>query len=373
MTPLSGIRVLDLTWLLPGPFATGILADLGAEVIKIERPDGGDYLRERSPSLFERVNLGKRSVVLDLKSEKGLADFYRLVATSDIVIEGFRPGVAKRLRIDPEALASIKGNLIHLTLTGYGQTGPMAQRAGHDVNYLAFAGALSIPGHWGEAPRRSGLPVGDLAAALYAVINILAALRQRDRDGRGTVVDLAITDAVLHWSNTRFGEFDPVAESDAWAHVAPGNDIFTTADGKVVTIGLIEEKFWINFCEAVRRPDLKPMFGQRNETAKVQIRNAVTELIAAQPLVFWESVLTSADIPYAAVNCPQAALEEPQFVARGMVSNLEGPFGKALPVVALPGCAFGVTRFAPQTLRRAPELGADTDVLLFPTASVGRT
>ena len=206
--PLAGLRILDLSWLLPGPFASLLLADLGADVVKVERPQSGDYLRDILPSMFELVNRGKRSIAIDLKDPASLAEFRRLVATADIVMEGFRPGVADRLGVGYDALSAVKPDLVYLSISGYGQTGPYADMPGHDINYLAAAGALSVPAVWGEPPRRSGLPVADLASAMYAALNIVAAIRRRDQTGEGSRIDIAIADSALHWSQVRIAGVD---------------------------------------------------------------------------------------------------------------------------------------------------------------------
>ena len=364
--PLQGIRILDMSWLLPGPFATAILADLGAEVIKIEQPNGGDYMRSLSPELFAKVNVNKKSVVCDLKLPAGIELFRQLLETADVVVEGFRPGVTSRLGVDADSLSRIRKDLIHVAFTGYGQLGPMAQHSGHDINYLALAGALGIPGHWGEDARRSGLPVGDLAASLYGVINVLLALRKRDAGGGGSKIDLSIADSVLHWSNTRFGDYDPNASGEKWKHVKPGNDIFRTSDGRHVAFGIIEEKFWLNFCMAIERADLVPLFAAQLEDPSVgrHMRDSITQVIAGGSLAFWTQLFDGKDVPCSSVNMPSEALAEEQFASRSMVAEVHMANGSAVPIIGLPGSLFGRTHADPKALRPAPDLGADTTSIL---------
>jgi len=357
--PLAGLRVLDLTWLLPGPFGTHQLAELGADVLKIERPHTGDYMREMFPDLFELVNRNKRSIALDLKSEQGRQVFLKLAGKADVVIESFRPGVTKRLGIDYDNLKDLKSDLIYVSISGYGQDGPYAHRPGHDVNYLALAGGLSTPGQWGEAPCRSGLPVADLAGALYAVTNILAALRSRDITGQGAFIDLAITDAVLHWAQVRFGS-RPTSEESEWHHLHPTNDVFHTADDRGISLALIEEKFWNNFCHAIGRVDLLERYPSIGEVAhdrvhSYAIRNVVAEVIRSEDLRHWCEIFEGADIPFAPVNGPDEVFADPHFAARGTIVRDDS----GTPTVLLPG------RLTVHHGRgHAPNLGENTDEVL---------
>ena len=342
--PLAGVRVLDLSWLLPGPFCTHVLVELGAEVIKVERPDGGDYLREILPAAYALVNRGKRSIAIDLKSESGRALLDELLENTDVVVEGFRPGVAARLEIDYATLSARHPKIIYASISGYGQTGPLALLPGHDINYLARGGALSIPAHWQEGPRRSGLPVGDLSASLYAVINILAALLSRDTSGRGAHIDLSITESVLHWSQVRFADHDEHAGED-WHHVRPGNDIFTTSDGQPIAIGLVEEKFWRNFGEASLWPEA-PQIAHDFENASSEVtrqqlgnrlRTELTQHISQHDLAHWKRVLQAGDSPFSTVSGSEEVFSDPHFVARGVVSSITTQGGERIGSAALPG------------------------------------
>lgn len=326
--PLAGLRILDLSWLLPGPFASLLLADLGADVVKVERPQSGDYLRDILPSMFELVNRGKRSIAIDLKDPASLAEFRRLVATADIVMEGFRPGVADRLGVGYDALSAVKPDLVYLSISGYGQTGPYADMPGHDINYLAAAGALSVPAVWGEPPRRSGLPVADLASAMYAALNIVAAIRRRDQTGEGSRIDIAIADSALHWSQVRIAGVDP--ERPHWHHVHPANDIFETADGRGLSLALVENKFLRNFCLAAGRPDLIETFAPAEEISgdvagAALLKTELARLVGSRALAEWTRLLAGADVPFAPVNRPSDIEADPHFSARGMTGRMSMP------------------------------------------------
>jgi crotonobetainyl-CoA:carnitine CoA-transferase CaiB-like acyl-CoA transferase len=341
--PLHGVRVLDLSWLLPGPFCTNILAELGAEVVKVERPEGGDHLRTLMPGASAIVNRGKRSIVLDLKRAEDRETFDALIAASDVFVEAFRPGVARRLGCDWPTLAARHERLIYLSLSGYGQDGPLAQRPGHDINYLALAGAMGIPGHWGEEPRRSGLPVGDFAAALYAVINILAALRARDASGQGVFIDLSIAESVLHWSQIRIADLHRCGPVARWGHLQPGNDVFATADDARIALGVVEGKFWRAIADAADDPslarqaeDFEHACGEARERIGDALHTALATAISAHDCAHWERALAAADVPFSIIADPAGAMEAPHFIARGMVTGIgEGPDG--VRVAALPG------------------------------------
>src|SRR3954466_9841862 len=241
--PLDGVRVVDFSMFVPGPFASSVLADLGADIIKVEPPHG-DPGRSYVPVQFETENRNKRSIALDLKHADASAVVEKLVAQAQVVMEGFRPGVAKRLGIDYETLRRHNAHLVYCSISGYGQTGPWRERPGHDVNYVAAAGALAFPGQWLKAPARSSLPVADMAGGAFAAIAILAALRE----GKGAYLDLSLFEAAFFLCAMRHG-LDPAA--DARAHLFPVNDVFETSDGKRLTLGILEEHFWQNFAKLV--------------------------------------------------------------------------------------------------------------------------
>jgi crotonobetainyl-CoA:carnitine CoA-transferase CaiB-like acyl-CoA transferase len=241
--PLRGIRVVDFSMFVPGPFCSAMLADLGAEVIKVEPPKG-DPGRSYVPVQFKTENRNKRSIALDLKSSASSSVVEKLVGRSDIVLEGFRPGVAKRLGIDYETLQKHNSKIIYCSISGYGQTGPWRERPGHDVNYVAAAGGLAYPGQWLQQPARSSLPVADMAGGSFAAIAVLAALHE----GKGAYLDLSLFESAFFMAAMRHS-LDPAVDSKA--HIFPVNDVFECKDGKRLTLGILEQHFWENFCKVV--------------------------------------------------------------------------------------------------------------------------
>ena len=245
--PLRGIRVVDFSMFVPGPFCSAMLADLGAEVIKVEPPKG-DPGRSYVPVQFRTENRNKRSIALDLKNGKSKEVIGKLVSKAEVVLEGFRPGVAKRLGIDYETLQQQKPDIIYCSISGYGQTGPWRERPGHDVNYVAAAGGLAYPGQWLQAPARSSLPVADMAGGSFAAIAVVSALYQKSISGKGAYLDLSLFEAAFFMAAMRHG-LDPAA--DPKAHIFPVNDVFECKDGKRLTLGILEEHFWQNFAKVV--------------------------------------------------------------------------------------------------------------------------
>jgi alpha-methylacyl-CoA racemase len=248
---LVGIRILDLTRLLPGAVATRWLADNGAEVIKIEQPGTGDYARHSYTTLFELTNLGKKSVEIDLKLQKD--SFLKLVATADVLIEGFRPGVMDRLGLGYEALREVNPRLIYAALTGYGSDGPHALLAGHDVNYLAMSGVLDLNRDANGVPVIPGVQIADLAGgSMQAVIGILLALEERRRTGVGRRVDISMTDGL--------DVLLPVAQSGGPVELLSGHyacyRVYRAAENSFVAVGALEPKFWANLCRELGCEDL---------------------------------------------------------------------------------------------------------------------
>lgn len=275
--PLAGLRVLDLTRLLPGPVATLHLADLGAEVIKIEGPgEAGDYARSMNPGasvansagensyFFRLANRNKRGLRLDLKRPEGVEVFLRLARAADVIVESFRPGVVDKLGVGYEAVRNLNPRLVYCAITGYGQTGPWRDRAGHDLNYIATAGVLDQIGAAGGPPAIPNFQIGDLlGGALTAVMGILAAVIGAKATGQGRYVDVAMTDAVFAHAYTPLlamlchGRPVPRGE-DALSGGAPGYSLYGTMDGRHMAVAALEPKFWRLFCDTLGRPDLEP-------------------------------------------------------------------------------------------------------------------
>ncbi|HET9652558.1 MAG TPA: CoA transferase [Usitatibacter sp.] len=348
--PLHGIRVVDLSWLLPGPFCTNLLADLGADVIKVERPGDGDYARDLLPGLFQLVNRGKRSVVFDLRLDGDRERLLALADTADVFVEGFRPGVVDRLGVGYGEVSRRNPRIVYVSISGYGQSGPMASHGGHDINFCAQAGLLAIPSSVGqERPYRMQLPVSDIAGGMYAALSTLAALRQRDATGRGAHLDIALADCALAWGALRWAD-GPRSPRDGWRHVMPGNDLFRAADGVWLAAALVEAKFLAAFGDAVRELDGQ---GTGADRPSPTAREAIVEAFARHPSAAWIDAARRHDLPITVVAADYAQIaRDPLFVERGlwgMGEDGERPM-PAYPV-KLPGLRRG---------RRAPQLGAHT-------------
>jgi crotonobetainyl-CoA:carnitine CoA-transferase CaiB-like acyl-CoA transferase len=374
--PLAGLRVLDFSLLLPGPFATVTLADLGADVIKIE-PPAGDYARRMAGPMHAMANRNKRTLALDLKNPAVQPLIARLARWADIAVEGFRPGVAQRLGVDYPRLSALNPRLIYCSISGYGQTGPARDAPGHDLNYIAASGALMFPGHWQGPARRSGIPVADLAGASFAVIAILAALHARATSGRGTCLDLALSEAALAFTAARHG-LD--VQGPSRAHLYPSNDLFATADGRSIALGIIEPHFWANFVAATA--DLAPDFARREwaeESGRLADGDALHQRLAGilltLPSAAWLERFARHGVPAQLVLSPHEAACTPQAQLRQLVLQRDGERHVPFPVWAdgrRAGCltrtAAAVGAGADETLRT---LGlSETEIAALRTAGV---
>lgn len=357
---LKGIRVLDLSRLLPGPFCTLYLAQMGAEVIKIEEPNGGDYARALSPDLFAQVNRGKKSVTLDLKLAADVAVFKALVADADVVIESFRPGVMNKLGCGYETLKAVNPRLVYASLTGYGQTGPYARRPGHDMNYRAYTGELHQTGAAGGDPVAGGFQVADLAGgALTCAIGILGALLGARSSGVGSFVDVSMMDGtlalqVMALTTLRVLGAPLERGGDMLTGALPNYRIYRCADDRYVAVGAVEYKFFMQICQAAGRPDLRqlaPAPGKAGEP----LREALETMFLTRPRDYWEGKMAHLDTCVTAVLDPAEALQNEQVKARGMVLDDGGKPAFDLPIRFSGGHVH---------LGQAPDLGADNhDVL----------
>lgn len=330
---LSGIRVLDLSQYLPGPYAAQILADLGAEVVKIE-PPAGDPMRGLGPrdgdgvsAFYKIVNAGKRVVRLDLKSDAGRAALETLVRGADVLLESFRPGALARLGFGYESLKSINPRLIHCALSGFGQSGPYAQRAGHDITYMALSGGLATSGTAGR-PVFAHPPTADFAGAMQAAMTILAALLRRGRDGRGAHIDVSLSETVLGWqamvlTGAKRTGFAPAREASLLTGGAACYGIYETADKRFAALGALEEKFWVNFCTALERPEW--IARQNDALPQEGLIAEVAEAFRRAPLSIWVERLSDVDCCFQAVLEPGEVPDDPHIRARGLVQETAGP------------------------------------------------
>jgi len=372
--PLAGIRILDLTRLLPGPMCTLHLADLGADVIKIEDTGAGDYGRAlgrpkvANSSLFLAVNRNKRALALDLKQVAGRDVFLRLARESDVVVEGFRPGVMDRLGIGYKAVSARNPRIVYCAITGYGQSGPYRDRAGHDLNYCAYAGVTDQNGPPGGDPVIPNFQVGDLlGGALTAAMGILAALLDARRTGRGRYVDVAMADAVLAHAVLPLATLGDEGATrprgdDLLTGRHPCYQIYRTADGRHMAVAALERKFWDAFCEVLGRPDLKPFHLAEGEEAE-KAKREIAALFADKPGAHWNRLFEGADCCVTPVLTLEEALQNPQFLARGMVVKTFHPVDGAVTQFALPmkmsELAFAIRRPAPMPGEHSPEILRD--------------
>lgn len=330
--PLAGVRVLDLSELLPGPFLTQSLAELGADVLRIERPPVGDRLRVLSPGLFAAVNRGKRACLVDLKDAAQREELLRLADVADVLVESYRPGVLDRLGIGPASLLKRNARLIVASLSSYGASGSRAAWPGHDVNYLAASGALALAAIEDGGPSLP-LPVADLGAAVYGLAAINAALFQRERTGRGQHLDVAITDCMAHWMNPRVAAFRQSGADTLAAQrqqlQRPAYGAYTCRDGRQLALGALEDHFWRALTTVL---DLRPYDAEvyhrlaaRNEAVaaiNARIGAALAQLDRGEAM----QRLVAADVPVSEVLLPFEAAVHPPFVERGLHTATEqGP------------------------------------------------
>ncbi len=371
MQPLADVLVLDFTTLLPGPLATLMLAEAGAQVIKIERP-GGEDMRRYEPrfdgesAMFAMLNRGKQSLVLDLKDSADRARLMPLVKRADVLVEQFRPGVMARLGLGANALRKVNPRLIYCSITGYGQSGPRAAEAGHDINYIGATGLLALQPGALDRPNVPPALIADIGGGtLPAVMNILLALRQRDRTGKGCAIDIAMADAMFTFAGHPLavghitGQF-PVAGNARLTGGSPRYQLYPTKDGKLVACGALEQKFWLAFTSAI---GLAPEFVDDRSDPQATKR-AVAAIIASRSVEEWRPVLAAADCCVTIVTTLEEALRDPHFVGRGLFSHqVSGASGATMPALPVPiDPAFRGKRKS----KPLPVLGADNDLVKAP-------
>lgn len=369
---LSGLAVLDLSRLLPGPFCSMLLADLGADVIKVEDPKLGDYIRWWPPKIggnsgFHVVlNRNKRSLTLNLKTEEGREILRRLASRADVLLEGFRPGVMKKLGLDHDALQAVNPRLVTCAISGYGCDGPRALKAGHDINYLALNGVLSHSGRNG-VPSLSGVQIADLGGgALYAAFSILAALLARERTGLGQFIDMSMTDGAMTWNCLRWGQFiadgrTPAPGDDFLNHGYACYNIYETRDGQYMALGALEPQFWKTFCEAVGRSDWnQPSYFEPGPHQEALTRE-VAALFRERTRAEWVDGLQGVDCCCEPVLNLAEVMDDPTARARGMVVDLVHESWGAYRQLGI-APKFSLTPGALRT--HAPDLGEHTQEIL---------
>jgi crotonobetainyl-CoA:carnitine CoA-transferase CaiB-like acyl-CoA transferase len=367
--PLQGLRVLDLSRLLPGPYATLVLADLGADVVKLEDPAGGDYLRWMPPMAgqqsgwFHALNRNKRSLALDLRRPEGPGVLRRVARSFDVVVESFRPGVLDRLGVGYEALCRENPRVVLCSISGYGQDGPYRDRAGHDIDYVALAGVLAMNGP-PEQPVPLGVQVADVAGGSWpAVAGILAALLGRAATGRGAHVDIAMAEGALAMLALQQGAADargtPLRRGGEQLNGASAcYAVYRSKDGGFVALGALEPKFFRAFCEAVGRPELAD---RQFDDEGAGPRAEVEAIFASRTRAEWDAFAERHDVCVMPVLEGDEPRRDPQLVHRGSFVEVPTPWeGRAMPGLASPVRMRGVE--AP--LRPAPRIGADSEAVL---------
>jgi len=357
---LSGIKVLDLSRLLPGPYCSMILADHGAEVIAVE-----DRRFKKDDLFFNSINRNKRHMSLNLKSDEGKEIFYKLAEKSDVMLEGFRPGVAERLGVDYQTLRTINPSIIYCSITGYGQDGPFRDRVGHDVNYMATAGLLGLIGPESGPPSIPGVQFADIAGgSMNAVIGILLALYARTTSGTGQYIDISMTDGLLgflslpHFFSQKSGS-DPCRGNDLLSHRYGCYNIYETADGRFIAIGAVENRFWARLCTILGMDEYADR--QYDEEIRVEIIERFKKCFSTRSAQKWNEILADQEVCYSVVQDYQDVINSQLFRERKVIVDRREPDGAVITEL---GIAIKLTE-TPGSIRTKPvDFGADTVEIL---------
>jgi crotonobetainyl-CoA:carnitine CoA-transferase CaiB-like acyl-CoA transferase len=357
--PLSGIRILDLSRLLPGGYCTQLLADLGAEVVKVETPRIGDYARIApeqfgGDGLFHAVNRGKKSLAVNFRNARGRQILLRLVESADVVFETFRPGLVQRWKIDYEAVKAINPRVVYCSLSGYGQDGPYRDRAGHDINYMAVSGLLDFNGLSGGVPVPPGVQVADMGGGMLAALTILAGLLGRAQTGMGGYFDVGMMDLAVSWAAPVIGALfsatgqDPARGRGPLSGGLPCYNVYRTLDRGYLSFGALEPPLWATFCKTIEREDL---LSRQFEAAAIPEVAAIFETKSSRD---WVDIFAGLEVCLEPVHAYSEMLAHPQVRHRGLVSEREGQ----APAVGSP------LRRGLEQLPPAPELGEHTQRIL---------
>jgi alpha-methylacyl-CoA racemase len=356
---LDGIRILDLTRLLPGAVCTMLLADMGADIIKVEDPLGGDYARWMSPQVdgmgafFRSSNRNKRSMIINLKVVAGQRVLHQLVEHADVVLEGFRPGVTARLKVDYATLQTINPRLVYCSLSGWGQAGPYQAKSGHDLNYVALSGIQGST----QTPQPLGAQIADVAGSYVGVMGICAALFKRERTGSGAYLDVSLFESALPFALVQLVEALAAGLPGGHGTLTGGlacYEVYYSQDEQPMTLAALEPKFWANFCAAVERPAWLELHQDRAQ--QEQLKRAVQALFRTKTAAAWNALLADADCCFTLVTAPENVIHDPQVQAR----QAAGVHPDGSPWLRSP------VRFNsdPFTMGSAPAYGEHTDIIL---------
>jgi len=369
---LSSLKILDFSTLLPGPFATMLLADWGADVLRVEAPHRPDIVRIMPPfddgisAWHALINRNKRSIALDLKQPGAVDVVKSLVETYDIVLEQFRPGVMDRLGIGYDALKEINPRLIFCSLTGYGQTGPYKDRAGHDINYIALSGIMSYTGHKDEGPPPLGVQIADVGGgSMGAATGILAAVVHRQHTGAGQRVDISMFDMAVAWSAPTAAQYfitgDVPARETMLLNGGSYYGFYRTRDGRYLSVGSLEPQFWRGFCTAINRPDLLPAGQSLDPAEQRRIKTAIQTEIATRTLAEWTEIFAALDVCVEPVQTVAETVAHPHTRARKLVVDVPKPGGGSQRQIGNP---FKFSAGEPAYRRTGGALGEHTESVL---------
>jgi crotonobetainyl-CoA:carnitine CoA-transferase CaiB-like acyl-CoA transferase len=366
--PLSGVRVLCAARYLPAGYCTMLLADAGADVILVEQSQGNIDERVNNPTTFNAVNRGKRSLTINLKSEKGQSICHALVKKSDVFIDGFRPGVSGRLKLDYETLKKINPNLVYISISGFGQNGPYRLKAAHDLTYQGMVGMLAaLYSQKGNTfyPALTGL--GDLIAGMFAAVAILTDLVGVKQGNQGRYIDLSMTDCLLSWMNALMkepGKLKAVIQDY-------GYDIYPTSDNKFISLSMVnEDHFWRNLCTAINRNDLSGLSIQERANRTDELAGILKSVFIKKTRDEWVEILTRADVPSGPVYTePNEVFEDPQLRARNMLYEMDDPKTGKTTIIESP---LGYVIDPAQKNRRLPGLGEHNDEILSEILGFGK-
>jgi len=334
MGALEGLKILDLTRMVPGPFCTMLLADFGADVIMIEQPGGPALGRRRKNFHIDR---NKRSIILNLKDRRAKDIFYRLASDTDIIVEGFRPGTVEKLGIDYQRLKKINPGLIYCSISGYGQDGPYRNQVGHDINYIALSGLLSLTGKKNQPPIIPGTQIADIAGgSLMAAISILAALHHREKTGQGQYIDISMADGALSLNPIAFFEYfssgkAPQREDHRYLGAVPCYNVYETKDGQYISIGAVEAKFWATFCRKIGREDLiDKQFDQHPDTF-----HTIKQIFAGKTRAEWDALLGPEEVCYSPILSIEDLTKNEHVLHRKMVVEMNDETNKPLKLIGV--------------------------------------
>lgn len=374
--PLKGIRVLDLSRVLTGPFCSMVLADLGAEVVKVEVPGAGDDTRSLGPpfigkesAYFLSINRNKKSIAINLKAKEGVEVVHKLAKISDVLLENFRPGVTNGLSVDYNTITAINPKIIYCSISGFGQTGPYSERPAYDLVTQGMGGLMGITGEPGREPVKVGVAITDIAGGMYAAIAILAALRARAETGKGCWIDISLVDSTLSWLVYVAGNYFasgrvPQRMGSAHSNIVP-NQVFETSDGKLLTIAVGNDRLWKNFCKALGMENLAddPRFA--TNAKRVENRGMLipilSDIMKRKTRDEWLEVLVREEVPAGPVYMMNEIFADPQVLHRNMLREVEHPTAGKIKQIGNPIKFVGVPE---TTIKPPPLLGQHTDEVL---------